>query len=308
MSSLEHEPVHRTASARFERPGWLDYEEFPFDTNAVEIDGNLIHYIDEGTGPTLLFVHAPLWSFVFRDVIEDLRHDFRCIALDFPGSGLSKAAPDYEPTIESASSILESFVNAISIDDATLLVHDVGGPVAFGVAARRPDLIHGIGILGTFGWPLNEEFPDIARFLGIVGSPLFRFLDANLGILFRVYTRFERGGGLRLSRRGRRVFRASYRSQQTRRFATAMVRSVLQSDDYLTTVYKALTTTLTDQPVLLLFGEHDPSREAGFQEKWEALYPEARSETLAGAHHFPMANFPHFVSEVIVDWYTESVA
>jgi hypothetical protein len=89
MSSLEQEPVHRTASAGFERPDWLDYEEFPFNNNAIEIDGNLIHYVDEGTGPTLLFIHAgPVWSFISRDVIEELRHNYRCIALDFPGSGL----------------------------------------------------------------------------------------------------------------------------------------------------------------------------------------------------------------------------
>ncbi|MHB8341757.1 MAG: alpha/beta fold hydrolase [Mycobacteriales bacterium] len=52
--------------------------------------------MDEGSGPTLLFLHGnPTWSFVCRDVIRTLRAEFRCIALDYPGFGLSTARPGY---------------------------------------------------------------------------------------------------------------------------------------------------------------------------------------------------------------------
>ncbi len=68
-----------------ERPSWLPQEEFPFESRFLELGGRRIHYVDEGTGPTLLFVHAgPAWSFIFRDVIVRLRDQHRCIALDFP--------------------------------------------------------------------------------------------------------------------------------------------------------------------------------------------------------------------------------
>lgn len=293
-----------SASPGVDRPDWLDYEEFPFRSRFVDVDGNRIHYVDEGTGPTLLFVHAgPAWSFVFRDVIDQLRHGFRCVALDFPGSGLSGAAPDYEPTIENASAVLESFLDTVGIDEATLVAHDVGGPVAFGVAALRPDLFRGMGIVGSFGWPLAEEFPGVARFLRLVGGPVFGLLDAYLGLLARLTARF--GVGRRLSPRGRRVFRTPYRDRRTRRFATAMLGDVLRSEAYLATVHEALTTTLADRPVLLLFGEGDAGREAGFQERWEALYPDAHSAVVEGADHFPMADSPHLVAETVAAWWAE---
>lgn len=59
--------------------------------------------------------------------------------------------------------------------------------------------------------------------------------------------------------------------------------------------------------VPVLFGEHDAGREAGFQRKWEVLYPEARSEVVRAANHFPMADASHRVAETIADWRTETV-
>lgn len=41
-----------------ERPEWLADATFPFESRYVEIEGNRIHYLDEGTGPTILFVHS----------------------------------------------------------------------------------------------------------------------------------------------------------------------------------------------------------------------------------------------------------
>ena len=84
-------------SAPIERPPWLPWSRYPFPTRFMDVDGTLVHYADEGAGPTLLFVSAGQWSFIFRDVILELRDRFRCLALDFPGCGLSAPAPDGGP-------------------------------------------------------------------------------------------------------------------------------------------------------------------------------------------------------------------
>jgi haloalkane dehalogenase len=68
------------------RPAWVDDDLFPFESRFLTLDGHTIHHVDEGAGPTLLFLHGnPTWSFVYRDVIGALRDEFRCIALDYPG-------------------------------------------------------------------------------------------------------------------------------------------------------------------------------------------------------------------------------
>ncbi len=51
------------------RPGWVNGELFPFTSRFVELDGHLVHYVDEVQGPTLLMLHgSPTWCFVCRDM------------------------------------------------------------------------------------------------------------------------------------------------------------------------------------------------------------------------------------------------
>src|SRR5690625_268973 len=93
---LEYIKLTRRVMTVTERPAWVDDALFPFESRFIDIDGHRVHYVDEGSGPVLLFLHGnPTWSFEYREVIEALRCDFRCIAVDYPGFGLSRAAPGY---------------------------------------------------------------------------------------------------------------------------------------------------------------------------------------------------------------------
>src|SRR6266704_2927257 len=95
-------------SGTLECPQWLEEQLYPFQSRFVEIDGNRIHYIDEGSGPLLLFLHPGLgWSFTYRNVIKELRSRFRCVALDLPGFGLSQAGAGYQHTLTKDSLLLE---------------------------------------------------------------------------------------------------------------------------------------------------------------------------------------------------------
>src|SRR5690606_1350156 len=63
------------------------------------LDGSLarVHYVDEGEGEPILFVHGnPTWSFLWRGLVTRLRPRFRCLALDLPGFGLSPQPPGFE--------------------------------------------------------------------------------------------------------------------------------------------------------------------------------------------------------------------
>ena len=72
------------------RPNWLSDNLFPFASRFfASPDGHLTHYVDEGDGPAIVFVHRnPAWSFEFRELLKGLRSDFYCIAFDPIGFGL----------------------------------------------------------------------------------------------------------------------------------------------------------------------------------------------------------------------------
>lgn len=294
-------------AAGAERPAWLPATEFPFASRFVELDGRRIHYLDEGSGPTLLFVHAgPAWSFVFRDLIVRLRGQFRCVALDFPGSGLSPVAADYQPSLAAASRVLETFVRALDLREVTLVLHDLGGPVAFGVAARLPARFGAMAITESFGWPLDEGHPRTVRLLRRTTGRAFGLLNDTTDVLARV-TGSAYGLGRRLSAAGKRAFRGPYRDRRVRRIALAMLRDALAADDYLRGAEGALRTTLRDRPLLLVFGAASPQLTDGFRERWTALFPDARLLVIEGGHHFPMADDPDLAAQAIRDWWAEVV-
>jgi len=71
-------------------PAWLPPGEWPLPSRLLHAGDDTIHYTDVGKGPTILFAEAGMWSFIWRDVINQLRAAFRCVALDFRGIGPSR--------------------------------------------------------------------------------------------------------------------------------------------------------------------------------------------------------------------------
>ena len=119
------------------RPSWLPWSAFPFLSRFACIGGRWIRYVDEGSGPALLLVSAGQWSFMFRDVILRMRAQFRCLTLDFSGSGLSPAAVDHDHGVPANAGILEAFIEPLDLQDITMVVHDVGGPVRGRPSSRQ---------------------------------------------------------------------------------------------------------------------------------------------------------------------------
>src|SRR5215470_16212931 len=76
-------------------PAWLDRAAYPFTSRWLDVGPGRLHYVDEGTGPAILFVHGtPTWSFEYRHLIEALRATHRCVAVDHLGFGLSDRPAD----------------------------------------------------------------------------------------------------------------------------------------------------------------------------------------------------------------------
>ena len=64
--------------------------DFPFKSNYVEVHGSKMHYVDEGSGDPILFLHGnPTSSYLWRNIIPHLTSLGRCIAPDLIGMGKS---------------------------------------------------------------------------------------------------------------------------------------------------------------------------------------------------------------------------
>ena len=285
----------------------LPEQEFPFDSRFLEVGGHQIHYLEEGSGPTLLLVHAgPGWSFVFRDLIERLRKDFRCVTLDFPGDGLSQAAEGWRPSLELASDVLERFIITLGLDDIGLVAHDLGGPISFGVLARRPERFRALTVLETFGWPLGTENPFVGRMLRLMGSAPMRRVNGATNMLPRLMVS-SYSIGRHLSRDGKRAFLGPYRDHRVRRNALRMFGAAGRADDYMTEIEQGIREALATKPVLVIYGSKSPGIKEEQPERWMQRFPDARLRIIEGAHHFPMNDDPDEVAGELRSWWREVV-
>jgi haloalkane dehalogenase len=134
------------------RPTWVDDELFPFESRFVAIDGHTVHYVDEGSGPTLLFLHGnPTWSFVYRDAIRSLRDEFRCVAVDYPGFGLSSPSAGYRYLPEEHAQVIAAFIDTLDLSGITLVAHDWGGPIGLAAVEQQPTAFDRLVLANTWG-------------------------------------------------------------------------------------------------------------------------------------------------------------
>jgi pimeloyl-ACP methyl ester carboxylesterase len=287
-----------------DRPRWLPRSAFPFQSRFADLGSARIHYVDEGSGPALLLVSAGQWAFMFRDVIVRLRGHFRCLTLDFPGSGLSPAAPGHDHSVRASSQILERFIDTLDLQDITMVVHDVGGPLGFLVATRRPERFRALVITNTFGWPL-AGYPAVRRMLAVVGSRPFGAVNSLTNALAR-FTASRYGVGRKMSRADRRAFLGPWRSRDSRRATQQTLAGVLRIDPVMAVVERSLRGALGDLPVLTLFGRKNDRY--GWQARFGQIFPHATAAAITDGHHFPFDDDPDAYSAAIRAWWAQQVA
>jgi haloalkane dehalogenase len=118
--------------------------EFLFKPNYIEILNSSLHYIDEGQGETLLFLHGnPSWSYIWRNVIPHVSDSFRCIAPDLIGMGRS-GKPDIEYSFNDHYKFVSSFIEKLNLKDITLVLHDWGSAIGFHYLKNNPDKVKGV--------------------------------------------------------------------------------------------------------------------------------------------------------------------
>lgn len=111
--------------------------EFPYNSHFIEIDGSKIHYIEEGFGDPILFLHGiPASSYVWRNIIPHLSSLGRCIAPDLIGMGKSDK-PDIEYSIFDHIKYIEKFIQQLNLERITLVMHGWGSVIGFDYAMRN---------------------------------------------------------------------------------------------------------------------------------------------------------------------------
>jgi len=131
---------------------WRDL--YPFESRFLSVGRHRLHYLDEGAGEPLLFVHGnPTWSFYWRNLILGLRDRYRCVAVDHIGCGLSDKPQDYNYTLAQRIDDLAEVVQRLELRGATLVAHDWGGAIGLGTVEQLRKRFARIVLFNTGAFP-----------------------------------------------------------------------------------------------------------------------------------------------------------
>lgn len=143
---------------------WLDIRSYPFEPKYLSVEGGQMHYVDTEGGRPIVFVHGwPTWSYEFRTVIRLLSKEFRCIAPDLIGFGLSSKPEDWSYSTAAQGRNLSKLLTHLDLHQAILVAVDYGGPVALSAAFENLPRLAGLVLMNTWMWDLASDPPALKQ-------------------------------------------------------------------------------------------------------------------------------------------------
>jgi haloalkane dehalogenase len=265
---------------------WLDRTEYPFAAHYFQTEHGQMHYVDEGQGEVVLMIHGtPEWSFAYRKLVKGLSKDYRCIAPDFLGFGLSDKPASYSYRPEEQAKCLEHLISSLNLENITLVVHDFGGPLGLSYAIQHPRNIRKLVVMNTWLWSVKDD-PFYARFSQLMKTPIGKFLYLQLAFSPRFILKQAVADKSRLSKHIHQHYLKVFPNAESRLSTHAYAKSLVDSDAFWSSLW-ARREAISDIPTLILWGMKD----IAFKEKdllrLESIFRNSQILRLEHVGHFP---------------------
>jgi haloalkane dehalogenase len=273
--------------------------EFPFKSSFRDYDGLRLAHLDEGDGPPVVFLHGePTWSFLWRKVIPPVRDaGFRCIAPDLPGFGRSDKPTDigwysYDRHVEAIAPLLDE----LDLRDATVVVHDWGGPIGLRLAVEHPDRIARIVVLDTGLFTGHQKMNDAwMAFRNFVE----RTEDLPVGFLVRGACKRDPGDEVIAA------YDAPFPNADSKAGARAfpLILPLTPESPGAPAGQRVLEALRGDQrPKLVLWADSDPVIPLETGERFAASLGTSVDHVIADASHFLQEDAGPEIGRLIADW------
>lgn len=256
-----------------ETDSWVDRTEYPFKSKFVQSRYGKIHYLDEGAGQVLLFVHGnPNWSFGYRKLIQHLSKRYRCIAFDHLGFGLSDKPYEMSYLPQFHSENLEWFIQKLDLKDVIIFMHDWGCPISIHYAERYPTNVKGLVAFNGWFWSVKDN-KTLKLFSQFMGSALGRNLCKYFNFFPKVLMKVDVGDKKRFSKSIHEHYTKPFPKPETRKGTWIFPKSFLSEDKWLSDLWEKRS-VLNQIPSLFLWGIKDKAFPEVFLENWKMTFPE----------------------------------
>lgn len=284
------------ASALLSRIDWLSRKEYPFAHCFISIEGNNLHYVDEGKGEILLMIHGtPVWSFLYRHCIKALSANYRCIALDHLGFGLSEKPQNADYSPQAHARRLAAFVAALGLKDITIITQDYGGPISLDYAVHHPDNVRRMVISNSWMWAL----PRMEQGGRLFNNALGKWLYLQYGFSPKILIPQSFGDKRNLSVAAHTHYLMPLNTPQNRIATFAFVKALEGNKEWYA-ILQTKAKVFANKPILIIWGMKDRFVPASLLlPLWKNLWRNAHFVEIPEAGHFVEEEAPEQVTQEI---------
>lgn len=285
---------------------------FPFESKYLDIKGSKIHYIDEGQGDPILFLHGnPASAYIWRNIIPYVTEDARAIAVDLIGFGKSDK-PDINYGFNDAYAYLEAFIKKLGLKNITLVVQDWGSGLGFHYANIHRDNIKGIAFMEAMyaqkDW--NKLTPDIKMAFRMIQSRFFSWLMLGVGNQF-IKKMLPDGIVRKLTEAEMEAYAAPFKTLKDRKPSYVFPRDVPLRDrpPHTAKVVNDYNKWLQETTIPKLFFHAAPGMLITPEEvPWiMENFPNITTVDLGEGIHFVQEDHPHKIGRELKKWYNNVV-
>lgn len=275
---------------------------FPFSSKWFESRVGPVHYVDEGEGEPILFLHGnPTWSFLYRGIIIRLKKKFRCIAVDYPGFGLSSHPDDYGYTPGEHAEIVRDLVRHLDLEKLTIMGQDWGGPIGLRVAVDELPRVRALVMGNTWYWPIDSWQSKAFSYVMSMAPVQSRILDHNL-FVERV---MPLGVKHPLPDEVMHHYQEALPTPKSRIGAAEFPVQLMAATPWLEELERDVKDRLANVPLLLTWGLHDMMFTRVFMERFREPFSTVRLQRL-DAKHYIQEDAPKEISEAIESFLSSS--
>ena len=274
-----------------------DTNLFPFEARWFDGAGPRVHYVDEGKGtPVVMFHGNPTWSFLYRKVIQELKGEFRCIAMDYPGFGMSERPANYGYTSAEHAQVIGKLVDHLGLEGFIVVGQDWGGPIGMSVALERASRVAGMVFANTWYWPAEGS---LVTFSLVMSSPPAQWLilQRNSFVNFIM----PRSVATPMEPAVFKTYQDAQPSPQARRGVAEFPRQIRRARPMLESLASKAPRALADKPLELVWAMKDPAfGNQAVLARWQRDFPKANLTRIENANHYIQEDAPEAVAAAVV--------
>ncbi|MEK7603056.1 MAG: alpha/beta hydrolase [Patescibacteria group bacterium] len=248
----------------------------------VVVEGLLVNYSDEGSGPVILFIHG--WGdslSTFNTVTKELTASYRVITIDLPGFGKSQA-PKNPWGLSDFAVLINKFLTKINVNLYAIIGHSNGGAITIRGVSHKIFSAEKIILLASSG--VRGEFKNSKKFLRVAAKGA-RALTAPLPLSIKS-----------------KIKKRAYQSIGSELFVAEHMQDTFKkiiSEDVVEE------SSLIKLPTLLIYGQNDEATPPRYGEQFHIKIKNSKLEIITNCGHFVHQQAPRIVNKIIVDFLSQ---